>query len=216
MRTKTILLTILNFAWAILLALGVNFANPPVFSALLERYPGVHNFVVDIFSDATWLFVAFIPAVCCPRFFGYQMGSIGQHRKMLLWMLAFFAGAPLIYRLLAGGTPFSANTWFFEGIVVPLAEEGVFRGVILTMLLWGLGSLYSPRTGQILAVAGSTLIFAVMHLGNIGSYPTGLILFQVFYSMIFGLLFGISRVKTNSVYPAIALHAVVNLVATVG
>jgi membrane protease YdiL (CAAX protease family) len=215
MSIKKASLTICYIFWAVLLTFAVNFANAPIRDALVERFPDAHTFIYDIFSDAVWLFAALIAAVLIPRFFGYQIGEVFKHKKMILAMLAFFAGVPLAYRLLMGGIPFSANTWFFEGIVVPLTEEGFFRGVILTVMLWGLGKILNERTAQILALIISTLIYAFFHLGNIGTYPSGFILFQVGYSIIFGFLFGYSRIKTNSMYPAILFHSIVNIVATV-
>jgi len=200
--------------WAFLLSIGVNYANNPVRFALAERFSDVHIFVYDILSDAVWLFVALIVAAWNPRFFGYQFGEINKHKKMLALLAAFFVLTPIIYRLSAGNTPFSTNTWFFEGIVVPVAEEGFFRGIILSMMLNGFSKIYSLRKTEIIAIIISALSFAVLHLANIGSYPTQFVIFQVCYSIIFGLLFGYSRVKTRSIYPAIVLHALLNLAAT--
>ncbi|NTW43574.1 MAG: hypothetical protein HGB14_03865 [Anaerolineaceae bacterium] len=90
---------------------------------MAERFPDVHIFVYDIFSDAVWLFVALIVAVWSPRFFGYQIGDIIKHKKMLVVLTAIFLLIPIFYRFIAGDTPFSTNTWFFEGVVVPIAEE---------------------------------------------------------------------------------------------
>jgi membrane protease YdiL (CAAX protease family) len=216
MKIKNAFLTTFYILWAVLLTFAVNFANTPVRTALADSFPAVHLYIYDIFSDAVWLSVALFVAVLMPRFFGYQIGDTFKHKKVLIGMLLFFAGTPLVYRLLMGGIPFSANTWFFEGIVVPFTEEGFFRGIIFTVMLWGLGKIYSERTAQILALIISTFIYAFFHLGNIGTYPTGFILFQVSYSIIFGLLFGYSRLTTRSIYPAILFHAIVNLVGTVG
>lgn len=133
---------------------------------------------------------------------------------MLVGMTIFFIGAPLLYRLMLGETPFGVNTWFFEGVVVPLAEEGFFRGILLSMLLWGFGKLYSSTMADWLTIISSTLIFATAHLNNLGDYPTGFVLFQVGFSTIVGLAFGYTRVKTGSIYPAIVLHALFNLAGT--
>lgn len=160
------------------------------------------------------LFVALMPAIWAPQFFGYQIGSISKHRKMLLGMAVFFVAAPLLYRLILGETPFGVNTWFFEGIVVPLAEEGFFRGILLSMLLWGFGRIYPAATTKWLALVFSTLIFATAHLNNLGHYATGFILFQVGFSTILGSVFGYTRIKTGSIYPAMVLHALFNLAGT--
>jgi len=129
-------------------------------------------------------------------------------------MAIFFVAAPLIYRLVMGETPFGANTWFFEGVVVPFAEEGFFRGILLSLLLWGFAKIYSSRVAEITTILLSSLIFASAHLNNLGDYPTGFILFQVSFSIILGLAFGYSRVRTGSIYPAILLHSMFNLAGT--
>jgi membrane protease YdiL (CAAX protease family) len=212
LKTKSILSTLLYTLWGLVFAWGVVYANNTIYQVLSNQ---PHSSLVnDILSDAVFLFVAFMPAVLLPAFFGYRLGSLRQHWKLILGMAVFFTGAPLLYRLLAGETPFSANTWFFEGVVVPLAEEGVFRGVLLAVLLWGFSKIFSPRTAALLTLVLSSLIFASSHLNNLGHYPTGFILFQVGFSIILGLSFGYIRIKTTSIYPAILLHALFNLAGT--
>lgn len=212
MKIKTLLSTILLIFWGLVFTWGVVYANNSIYQ-VLSAQPHA-SIVNDILSDAVFLFVAFMPAVLLPVFFGYQLGSLAQHLKLFLGMAIFFVAAPLLYRLLAGETPFGANTWFFESFVVPLAEEGVFRGVLLSVLLWGFGKLFSTQTAGLLTLVISTLIFASSHLNNLGHYPTGFILFQVGFSTIVGLAFGYIRIKTTSIYPAILLHALFNLAGT--
>jgi membrane protease YdiL (CAAX protease family) len=197
-----------------ILVWGVVFANNAIYPLISTRFPTVPSLVNDIFSDAVLLFVAFMPALLAPGFFGYQLGSIPKHWKILLGMTVFFVAAPLLYRLIAGETPFGANTWFFEGVVVPFAEEGFFRGILLSLLLWGFGKLYAAGTAERLTLIFSTLIFAAAHLNNLGDYPTPFILFQVSFSTILGLAMGYSRIKTGSIYPAIVIHSFFNLAGT--
>jgi membrane protease YdiL (CAAX protease family) len=204
--------TILYVLWGLVAVWGVIYANNTIYQVISKQPRNI--FANDILSDAVLLFMGFLPVIWSPRFFGFQLGNIKKYWKMLLGMTIFFVGAPLIYRLLLGETPFGANTWFFEGVVVPLAEESFFRGVLLSMLLWGFGKMYSPRTTETLTIILSTLIFASAHLNNLGHYPAGFILFQVGFSTIVGLAFGYSRVKTGSIYPAIILHALFNLAGT--
>jgi membrane protease YdiL (CAAX protease family) len=212
MKTKKVFSTILYILWGLILVWGAVYANNTIYQALSK---GPHNiYVNDILSDAALLFLGFMPVLWAPRFFGYQMGSIGKQWKLLLGLTIFFVGAPLVYRLLVGETPFGANTWFFEGVVVPLGEESLFRGVLFSMLLWGFRKLYPSRVAGNLTLILSTLVFASAHLNNLGHYPTGFILFQVGFSIIVGLGFGYSRLKTGSIYPAIILHALFNLAGT--
>jgi len=209
MNIKTLSRSALYLLW------GVVFANNTIYLVISRQMPHVHTSVNDIFSDMVMLFVAFMPVIWAPKFFGYQLGSISKHWKMLLGMAVFFVSAPLLYRIILGETPFGANTWFFEGIVVPLAEEGFFRGILLSMLLWGFGKMYKESTAEWLTIIFSTLIFSTAHLNNLGEYPTGFILFQVGFSTILGFSFGYTRIKTGSIYPAIVLHALFNLAGTV-
>ena len=214
MNIKVPLRSALYILWGVALVWGVVYVNNAIYPVISSRLPHVHAYVNDIFSDVVFLFIAFTPIVWAPQFFGYQFGTLSKHWKMLLGMVVFFAGAPLLYRLIMGETPFGANTWFFEGIVVPFAEEGFFRGILLSMLLWGFGKLYPEGTAEWLTIIFSTLIFSTSHLNNLGHYPTAFILFQVGFSTILGMCFGYTRVKTGSIYPAILLHALFNLAGT--
>jgi membrane protease YdiL (CAAX protease family) len=200
--------------WGVVLVWGVVFANNVVSQTLSAQHATSHPYLNDLASDAVILFVAFMPVVWAPRFFGYRLGVIAKHWRMLLGMAVFFVGAPLLYRLILGDTPFGANTWFFEGVVVPLAEEGLMRGILLSLLVWGFSRLYRESAAAWLAIVFSTLIFATAHLNNLGSYPMGFVLFQVAFSMVIGFAFGYTRVKTASIYPAIVLHSLLNLAAT--
>jgi membrane protease YdiL (CAAX protease family) len=206
--------SVLYVMWGVVLVWGVVYANNAIYPIISTKYFHVHPYVNDIFSDAVLLFVAFMPVIWAPEFFGYQLGTVTKHWKLLFGLTIFFVGAPLLYRLIMGETPFGANTWFFEGVVVPFAEEGLMRGILVSMFLWGFGKLYAESTANWLTIVFSTLIFATAHLNNLGHYPTGFILFQVGFSTILGFAFGYTRVKTQSIYPAIVLHALFNLAGT--
>jgi membrane protease YdiL (CAAX protease family) len=216
MHTKNLLRSASYILWGVILAWGVIFADNTIYPVISTQNPNVHPYINDIFSKAVMLFVAFMPVFWAPKFFGYQVGNISKQWKMLVGLAVFFVSAPLLYRLILGETPFGANTWFFEGVVVPLEEEGFFRGILLSMLLWGFGKLYKPATADWLTIIFSTLIFSTAHLNNLGHYPTGFILFQVGFSTILGFTFGFTRVRTGSIYPAILLHALFNIAGTLG
>ena len=125
MTSKVLFRSALYILWGVTLVWGVVFTNNIIYSFLLTQFTHIDNHVNDILSDAVLLFITFMPAVWAPKFFGYQFGTLSRHWKMLLGMTIFLVSAPLLYRLVVGETPFGANTWFFEGIVVPFAEEGI-------------------------------------------------------------------------------------------
>ncbi len=81
--------------------------------------------------------------------------------------------------------------------VAPIFEEIFFRG----FLLQGLRHYF----GDTWAVLISSLIFAIIHF-SVGSFLLLLVL---------GIILGVMRIKTNSIWPGIILHALNNLISAV-
>lgn len=81
---------------------------------------------------------------------------------------------------------------FFIGIVVPIAEEFLFRGVVTTALL---------RYGAFVGVVGGALIFALFHGINI-VFPAALV---------GGLVAGEVFRRSGSIWPAVMVHVMFNL-----
>ncbi|MGG6293620.1 CPBP family intramembrane glutamic endopeptidase [Leptolyngbya sp. AN02str] len=80
----------------------------------------------------------------------------------------------------------------FLGLLTPLGEELLFRGVIANVLL---------RHGPFFGVVGSALLFAFMHGINI-VFPTALVM---------GLVGAELLRRSGSVWPAVVVHVVFNL-----
>ena len=92
-------------------------------------------------------------------------------------------------------------------LLVGVFEEVVFRGI----LLHGLES----RIGTLRAAFASSLLFGLMHYTNWLSGQHGLLThLQVLHACSIGLLMGAIVVRTNSLWPAIILHAVWNTLLT--
>lgn len=91
--------------------------------------------------------------------------------------------------------PFLIWEVLLTGIIGPIAEELMFRGVILRRL-----SIVSQR----FAIFASALIFGMMH-GN---------LVQMILGFFVGLVFGYAAVKTGSLLLPVAGHIFINLFAT--
>lgn len=89
------------------------------------------------------------------------------------------------------------STFFSMGIVAPIFEEFIMRGIILAGLL----NRYSPRK----AIIVSALIFGLWHFNIVQSVNATLI----------GLLLGIIYYKTNSLILCIALHMTNNIFAAI-
>lgn len=86
------------------------------------------------------------------------------------------------------------------GILAPVAEEMVFRGAVLRVLM----RLFS-RKWHWAAIALSALVFALVH-GNMA---------QGVHAFVIGLLLGWMYYRTDSIVPGIVLHWVNNSVAYV-
>jgi membrane protease YdiL (CAAX protease family) len=84
-------------------------------------------------------------------------------------------------------------------VVAPIFEEIFFRGFLFQ------GIRYS-RLGPIGAVGITSFIWAVIHL-QYGIYGIATV-------FVLGLLFGIARIKTDSIHLLMVMHSLVGLVAT--
>lgn len=89
--------------------------------------------------------------------------------------------------------------WFAVIIAAPIFEELFFRGFMLE------GLRHSP-IGNLGAIIITSVIWASIHL----QYE----LFEVVSIFLVGLLLGYARIKSNSLYTPIILHALMNLAAT--
>lgn len=97
-----------------------------------------------------------------------------------------------VYAAGSGGILSLVAATFLIGIVVPIGEELLFRGVLTTALL---------RHGSNRAVVGSALIFASLHGISI-IFPAALLL---------GLIAGEIYRCSGSIWPAVLVHMVYNL-----
>lgn len=79
-------------------------------------------------------------------------------------------------------------------VVAPVTEEIICRGVLLTVF---------RRFGNVFAVVGSSLIWALLHGNLVQGVPVFLM----------GLIFGMLALKSESIIPTIILHSINNLIA---
>jgi membrane protease YdiL (CAAX protease family) len=94
-----------------------------------------------------------------------------------------------------GAAPFIA--YFFISVVAPtILEEAVFRGVMLQSL---------RRFGDNFAVWVTSILFALIH-GNLLQGP---------YALLLGLVMGYFVVRSGSIWPAIIIHFINNLIVFV-
>lgn len=131
---------------------------------------------------------------------------IGLAGGLVAFILARIAGAAVYYLTnpteniqqpyvdAAGGGIFTVIlSLLFLAVLTPIGEEFLFRGVVTTALL---------RYGAVVAVVGSSLIFALMH-GLNAAFVTALIV---------GLVAAELRRRSDSVWPGVVVHIVNNLI----
>lgn len=87
-------------------------------------------------------------------------------------------------------------------LVAPPVEEFVFRGV----LFGGLARSWSTVS----AGAVVTLVFVVAHLSEVWGHPTAIVTVTTL-----GAVLMLTRIRTGSLLPVVALHAVYNLVLVI-
>jgi membrane protease YdiL (CAAX protease family) len=130
-----------------------------------------------------------------------------SQKNVALGLLVFMAilVLELIVSLISQvtGVPISTNVsavfagaplWFlfFSVVVAPVCEEVLFRGLMV------------PRIGIVV----SALLFAAMHAGYDSTFAV-----EVLAALVFGLIAGYVFKKTESLYPSMLAHVLVNATA---
>lgn len=90
-------------------------------------------------------------------------------------------------------------------LFVPIYEELIFRGFILR----GLSRMYSLKA----AIIGSSLLFGLWHLKNIFYLTPPRLAYQMAYAVVLGLILAYVTVRTKTVWIAVILHYLNNLLA---
>ena len=190
------------------------------FGADSSRLPPGVNVLLTIAQDIAFVGAAVFVVSRVARPAAWQFGLRGTRPKAFVgWLLVAFLGFVLLsaaYSALVdigpqedlpdelgadGSTAALFAAAFLVTVVAPVAEELFFRGFVFTSLRrWGLWPA-ALLTGT---------IFGAIHLG---SAPDVLYLPIL---AIFGVVLCLLYWKTNSLYPAIALHAINNCIAFAG
>ena len=147
-----------------------------------------------------------------PAAFGFRLGKLRAAWPLVLWALAGSMTVTFVALRIFGATPYSNASWFVEVVLVPLSEELVFRGVLLTALIAVVLRLGYARKAEHVAVGINALAFGLAHGANALTLPLGFVVAQVSFAIALGAVCGYVMVRTRSIYPAMLVHAAVNLV----
>lgn len=183
-----------------------------VYEFLIDQFNVTTKVYQDLIFFSYFVWVGLLIGLWKPRLFGLQLGKSIEYGKLILTVALFVGLSTSAYVLLVGSTPYHGGILQLlpNLLLVPLGEEMIFRGILFAGLLYVLDKLYPPKTSAALAIIFSAVSFGFAHANNLFYNPIGFTLFQIFFSTVFGLLFAYVRYKTESLYPPILFHAIMN------
>ena len=175
--------------FGLLIGIPFYFLGFPVFLWIMRKIPNAPKRETKKISFKNMVFIFLISMAAT-----YIFNIVGI---LVNTLISFLKGTDVLNPLEGlVGTSSIIPTIIFIGILSPIIEEIVFRGVLLNKL-----RVYGDKT----AVWFTALTFALFH-GNLS---------QFFYALALGLIFGYLVIRTNTIRYAIILHIIVNLFGSV-
>jgi membrane protease YdiL (CAAX protease family) len=195
-------------ATGIVLILFIAVYSPPF---LLVSLLHLHGKVIVPFIIVSSLMLAMIYILTITRRFGLAFFDFGFNRtnlKFLLPALAISLPVAIAITLALqyvheknpfGGVSFAIwELFLYFGIGASIQEEIIFRGLLQTVIIKRLGDHSMNFAAIIVAV-----LFAIVHL-EVG-------IFTALGALALGLMAGILRNKSGSIWPSIIAHAIFNI-----
>ncbi|HJP88736.1 MAG TPA: CPBP family intramembrane glutamic endopeptidase [Candidatus Limnocylindrales bacterium] len=208
-----------RWVWTVLVAvaataavMAVALTNQPYFDLLNRWVGGVDPLGRGALYSSYLLLIGLAFVVRRPAAYGIRLGDTVARWRLVTGAVAGMAALTAIVLVLLPTTPYADASWLNEVVIVPVTEELVFRGVLITLVLAALSRLHSPSPAAIMAVSIGALAFGLGHAANIFTLPAGFVIAQVTYAILIGLVAGTVMVRTRSIVPAILVHAAVNAV----
>lgn len=190
------------------------------FHFISSRFPNVGTSVWlatvwGIVSRAPWILVIVIIALLRRRLLALRIGEMRSRWRLVLSIIIANGVVVGAFLLLSGNsTPYSGNQWLVtEIITVPLVEELFWRGFLFSLLFALLQKSLSKSLSLTITVWLSGIAFGLLHAANaLTGVPIQFVAIQVLNAVIWGVVYGYARAKTDSVFPSILAHAAMNLV----
>jgi len=150
-----------------------------------------------------------------PRLLALNFGEIRPHWRLIVSVVAVNCGLVAAFLVLTGGnTPYSGNEWLItEVVTVPVIEELFWRGLVFSIVAALLRRSLGKPSALNLAAWLSGIAFGSLHAGNaLAGVPLQFVAIQTLSAIVWGVLYGYLRARTESVFPAMLSHAAMNLV----
>ncbi|MGH7972985.1 MAG: lysostaphin resistance A-like protein [Limisphaerales bacterium] len=212
---------------------AVSFVGMQLFVALIWGFAEAfaHGGKLPHGWESSGLLLAIATCVSAPVAFGFTLlfahlrksASAAQYlgfrkvplKSMVFWTLALLGlvaasdlltvrlGKPVVPEFMQNAyrtAGFVPLLWLALLIAAPVTEETLFRGFLFVGIL-------NSRLGPLGAILITSLIWALIHV----QYDA----YGVFTVFVTGLLLGLVRLATGSLYATVFLHFLMNLIATV-
>jgi membrane protease YdiL (CAAX protease family) len=218
-KSSPLLKTFLIILALVLFCLIFVLADQAYYNFINQHFPNVGGsaWLATVFGVVSRLHVL-IPCILLagwhPRLFGFQTGKIFRNWKLILVLTTINCAVIGAYLWASGSTPYSGNQWLVtEVITVPFIEETLWRGLVFTALLTALRKIYPENAASVWAIVLSSIAFGLLHSANgLVGLSLQFVALQTINALIWGLVYGFVRAKTESVYPSMLMHAAMNLV----
>lgn len=151
-------------------------------------------------------------ALSAPEKSGLQVGAIRAHWKKVLLVCG---GSVLVVAAVYPQLPTrpfdgaSATMW----LISPAAQELLFLGYLYGRLERAFPGYVHSKIPLAKALVITMFFFALWHLPNFFGIPAAYVLFQLFYTGVLGIIPGLSRQWTGSIYYAVVTHSAINFIA---
>lgn len=129
---------------------------------------------------------------------------------LLLALLPLLTGDLAIDQSKPGMLPI----FIFMNFLIGFSEELLVRGLLLSVLLlkWG-----TTKKGIVVCVIASSMLFGSAHLGNLFINPSLVVatISQIIYATFIGIFFAACVLRSQSIWPAIVLHAALDFISQI-
>jgi membrane protease YdiL (CAAX protease family) len=132
---------------------------------------------------------------------GFNLSAEWRDSRLMIVPFLIVLGLPF----LMGFKTTDAGTFFYLAVAYALTgfmEEGLMRGIVLRML---------KPTGTTRSILISSLLFGLMHIGNLLYRNPAIVFAQMIGAFVHGIGLSAIRLRTNTIWFPVILHALHDL-----
>jgi membrane protease YdiL (CAAX protease family) len=198
------------FVGATAVAIALAYANTAYFD-FTNQFVAARDPLGRGLLYSSWPVLLVLPfAIVRPAWLKLDPREIPRRFRLIALSAVVAVIATALLVKLTGPTPFSDAPLLLEVVIVPLTEELVFRGVMLSALLAVVSATYPGRRSTAIAVLVDGVAFGAAHLANGAVLDLSFVVAQAAFASVLGIGMAVLVVRTNTVWAAVLVHAAVN------